>query len=968
MADTARELLTEKESFNRRRRAECKNDMDNMERVRDNLEKRIGDEQVLVSSANSRLAQISRDIKTKGRQREQFEAELKQMEREVEQDGASEMPSLPDVNKQLAELEEREGVLKKERREQQAVRERHGREVQLMEGQRRVNEQLSEQAVRVEEVRRAAVRALESAGLPEEDFRCLTRTSSSDPSSPELAASSASSAAAASSFGPAEVAAVQSRVKEAIAAKRRQRLQSSELESSSALVQGRVQGRVEQLTDQLAELSLEIDDGKRQLQSGGGGGAGGGGADFEGSARGSFENQCSHLRETQEAVERIVYEKTVATSSERLFQQFLDAAETHNRCTFCSRRFAEDSELETFRRNMSKRIQTSTPARESAESKLAEAKQRLELVTGLYKVAIEVQCKSASLEHLRALIEKLKAEPLALKAEGGDGNKTPGVSPSPMKASIVRKGEEEVIELLVEGSHRLRSLVNEHEELQRIRRRKEGGEAENPELRQLQRVGVAALKEAEEGAGLRVAAADKDLEALGRKRSSLYRAKDKVALAHEREGHLRDRREKVKELAGEIEQLHEELNRVKEEMRTTMDRLKVARDDVLRLQSTQNEEVMKMERETSSIELFIKSHSSIQAKIDSDRRLLSAEQQGGRKEGVDPKLRVSKLEEEELSLMTNITGKRDGEKKLREVVAACQSELAELDKNLELRKKQDALKEASLRLQELLGRGQNQNPEELRKQVEAKQAEKEGLVAQLGGCRGELSTTMEFISDTNQKVSSAKYRNVRARQRDCTIEHTVLQMAVEDLKTYHSELDKALMRFHSLKMTEINRTVKDLWQQTYKGADIEYIAIRSDVGAEPNQPVSGSRSYNYRVVMITRDHELEMRGRCSAGQKVLASLVVRLALAESFCLDCGILTLDEPTTNLDSQNAEALAVALADLIEARRDHANFQLLLITHDDEFVRMLARHHLCDCYFQVHKDSMGHSKIFKADMRHY
>jgi DNA repair protein RAD50 len=64
--------------------------------------------------------------------------------------------------------------------------------------------------------------------------------------------------------------------------------------------------------------------------------------------------------------------------------------------------------------------------------------------------------------------------------------------------------------------------------------------------------------------------------------------------------------------------------------------------------------------------------------------------------------------------------------------------------------------------------------------------------------------------------------------------------------------------------------------------------------------------------------ELEMRGRCSAGQKVLASLMIRLALAETFCLNCGILALDEPTTNLDADNAAALAEALRAIMLARR--------------------------------------------------
>ena len=35
----------------------------------------------------------------------------------------------------------------------------------------------------------------------------------------------------------------------------------------------------------------------------------------------------------------------------------------------------------------------------------------------------------------------------------------------------------------------------------------------------------------------------------------------------------------------------------------------------------------------------------------------------------------------------------------------------------------------------------------------------------------------------------------------------------QDLGRYHSALDKALMKFHSLKMAEINKTIKELWQR-----------------------------------------------------------------------------------------------------------------------------------------------------------
>jgi hypothetical protein len=53
----------------------------------------------------------------------------------------------------------------------------------------------------------------------------------------------------------------------------------------------------------------------------------------------------------------------------------------------------------------------------------------------------------------------------------------------------------------------------------------------------------------------------------------------------------------------------------------------------------------------------------------------------------------------------------------------------------------------------------------------------------------------------------------------------------------------------------------------------------------------------------------------------------------------GVLALDEPTTNLDLPNKKGLAQALAKVIELRAG-ANLQLIVITHDEEFVSELGR----------------------------
>ena len=121
------------------------------------------------------------------------------------------------------------------------------------------------------------------------------------------------------------------------------------------------------------------------------------------------------------------------------------------------------------------------------------------------------------------------------------------------------------------------------------------------------------------------------------------------------------------------------------------------------------------------------------------------------------------------------------------------------------------------------------------------------------------------------------------------IENETCVLTVADLDLYSSALDKALLRYHGMKIEEINKIIQELWTLTYKGEDIASIRLTSD----QESGSKATRSYNYRVVMTKGTAELDMRGRCSAGQRVLASLVIRLALAETFCLNCGVMALDE---------------------------------------------------------------------------
>ena len=81
--------------------------------------------------------------------------------------------------------------------------------------------------------------------------------------------------------------------------------------------------------------------------------------------------------------------------------------------------------------------------------------------------------------------------------------------------------------------------------------------------------------------------------------------------------------------------------------------------------------------------------------------------------------------------------------------------------------------------------------------------------------------------------------------------------------------------------------------------------------------------------------------------QVLASLIIRLALAETFSANCGVIALDEPTTNLDRENIDSLAQALGDLVEARKN-SNFQVVTP----------------DLYFHILINKIGRYLILKRD----
>jgi len=220
---------------------------------------------------------------------------------------------------------------------------------------------------------------------------------------------------------------------------------------------------------------------------------------------------------------------------------------------------------------------------------------------------------------------------------------------------------------------------------------------------------------------------------------------------------------------------------------------------------------------------------------------------------------------------------------------------------------------------------------------------------------GKVEELKNNLNRLTQELKNGTYTNIEKKYNKLKLNYIAAIQTQKEIENYYEALDQSLLKYHGKRMEEINKLINYYWSMTYKGKDIKSIEIKSDF-----EKSAKTRNYNYRIVFCTAGgNALDMRGRCSAGQKILASIIIRLALAETFCNNCGILCLDEPTTNLDEDNSKSLAKALREIIQSRSEDQNFQLIVITHDPVFVDLLGSDY-CDNFWHVTKNKENFSTV--------
>ncbi|EFN87868.1 DNA repair protein RAD50 [Harpegnathos saltator] len=392
--------------------------------------------------------------------------------------------------------------------------------------------------------------------------------------------------------------------------------------------------------------------------------------------------------------------------------------------------------------------------------------------------------------------------------------------------------------------------------------------------------------------------------------------------------HLKDKQEDLYtrevNVAEAVEKLREDLMVVEDQLNSSIQILEKTKAENWQKQETDRKSVAENTRRLSDlhniideVESFI--NSNVSEKLTSYERDIETHQKS-------------------LAELTNL--RKNVEQtigKLKEDVATQEIKKREMLDNMTLRETKEGMETLKEEHRQLALQLKDMNYNEISTKLKMLENERQTTLRQRNVSLGKQEELERVIEQYTQELQKEVYRLARRNYTDKCIELAVEEDTIANLKAYSQILDAAMIEYHEERMATVNKIMKKLWKHIYKGTDTSSIQIRT----EPTDGVgSNRRSYNYKLIQTKHGCEMDMKGRCSAGQKVLASIIIRLALAETFCKDCGILALDEPTTNLDEENANSLADTLTKVVEMRSKHQkNFQLIIISHDEKFLQKLA-----------------------------
>jgi len=657
------------------------------------------------------------------------------------------------------------------------------------------------------------------------------------------------------------------------------------------------------------------------------------------------------LKKLLSETERILMEKqdilANISSAKIMYTKFIAKSKKSHSCPLCIKKF-ENQEEEKFIERLEKIIQKIPETTEKARIKVEEELKKREKLRNLEPLYLKIDSlKNKELIKLKDDIAKYQNE------ESDLTNKINKLNEEMEQLTSKEKQFKEFEEIYLNYEKELNSFKEAKNELNNLKQEisRIGTNGDLEELQKEQKLYQNKCDELQKNINEMNKQYTIEITELQNSQKELFDYNEKLTNLKNKISEYNFNKISMDSLLKENEKIEQELKKLKEDHQNIENNVKIIENEYNEIKKKNSEEKLKKETIIKELNESIEQINNINMEI---KRYASKNIEGLLEKSEQELVKIDKELKECQSKILEI---RNILSKQNEHLLKVEVLKREVEDNIKYREIQQKLQSLNQKINELESKISHYDIETYTDNLIMLNNKKKELLNEKATISGELKQLEDRVRQLERELTT-EYKNVDEDYIQSQLKLKTDEMAYDDLDKYSKALDNAIMHYHSIKMEEINRTIQELWVQTYQGSDIDTIEIRGEKEVSKTKV----KSYNYRVVMLKDGKEINMRGRCSSGQKVLASLIIRLALAESFCINCGILALDEPTTNLDKANIESLAESLTMLIKHRRRQSNFQLVVITHDESFVQQIGKSEFASYYYRISKDVNGYSRIVK------
>lgn len=155
----------------------------------------------------------------------------------------------------------------------------------------------------------------------------------------------------------------------------------------------------------------------------------------------------------------------------------------------------------------------------------------------------------------------------------------------------------------------------------------------------------------------------------------------------------------------------------------------------------------------------------------------------------------------------------------------------DLQDQITFRERQVDLANCENELRQLQEKQGDADVELLSEQLKKAQDNETNYVDQRGSIRGELVQMRDQIRRYEAELAN-DYAGVDGRYGELFIDVKSKELAIGDLEKYSKVLQMAIMKYHTLKMQDLNKMIRELWVNTYQGGGLCFKKKRGGVREE----------------------------------------------------------------------------------------------------------------------------------------